>query len=474
MKVLILSKDKSLFSPESVAYQDVLRSSEHVAEMHVVVFTTKKDLHVFSKVSDNLFIYPTNSAHRWFSIWDVFNIVKSQMFWKSSIVIDLICARDSLRAIIAAYFLSKKHKKNYTIDISDNGFLFHNSKNMLKSGIRARIFDFMFAKASAIRVTSQTQGEMIYARNPSLGKKIFILPLLDLQIKPEGTTTETGVHLDIHEKYKQFNLILLVESQFMNIQDLKRAKTIMHELRLRYPRIGLVIVSEIKNSVRHPFFMKSLPDYIVIEYKTAESIFYCQNANIFIDIGGSDYGGEELIRAIHAGCPVIASDTSTNTNLVQDGENGFICDPQKTKLFARKVMDILETRGLRERMHMYRYNITDLYGTDQTDYYKRLVTIWETHKTPEGGTHAELPIIRVEPEKTGFYPAFNLDTVKKVFKRFEKDKQIGKFMYYNHEQGDVFDVDSVKTGIKKALEELAADPDFQTAEVDKKEEEVEI
>ena len=465
--MLILSEDKSIFSPKSVAHQDILRCSENVDQLHVIIFTKKKDPYTFFKVSDKLFLYPTNSSSYFLSIWDVFNIVRSQIFWKFGIVVHLICARDSLRSVLVAYFLSRKYKRNYIIDILVNSFFLNNSKSVFTSNIKNKLFDFVFRKASAIRVISQDRGEIISARNPLLEKKIFILPPLDLQKNVNETGSEMDVRVDIHKKFKQFNIILLAVSQFLSIKDLKLAKHIMDELHLRYPQMGLVISFRINNIGWHPFFMRSLPKYIVMEEKTDTNVYY-QNANIFIDIQSDNQDTKELIYAINTGSPVVVSKTPINTNIIRDGQNGFIVDIKKPNLFVRKVMDILETPGLREMMHIYRYDITDLYGTNPEDYYKRLITIWETYKTHEENMKTELPVMQTQPARIDFYPALTLDTVKKAFRKFEEDtkeslkKKERTTPTHVYEKNEIFDVDSVKLGIEKALEEIRLNGDFET------------
>lgn len=404
MKVLIISKDVSIFDPRSPAHRELLQYSHGVEALHVIICTSKKDPYTSQKIGDKLFLHPVPSRFNALSFRRVSAFVQSQLLEEGTLPFDLICAQDSLRTSISAYLLSKKYNRNFIVDISENSSLSYNAKSIFPKRIHTKILNAIFRKASGIRVTNQTEGEIISAHNSSLEKKIFILPFP--KDKPKEIL-QTSEPIDIRKKFPQFNVIILSVNSSMEMKDLKKAKLIMDNLRLRYPRIGLVIVTPVKNFGWHPFF--KLPDSIVLVEPTSESDSYFEHATLFMDLQTEIHPVDELIKAIHAGCAVVVSDTRTNRNIVRDGENGLIVDSKIPTMFVRKVVEVLETPGLRHKMRMYRFDITDLYGDDPRDYYKRLIDLWETCKTPEKIMHIKLlkkvPVVP-EPLPQVIAPAF--------------------------------------------------------------------
>jgi hypothetical protein len=68
----------------------------------------------------------------------------------------------------------------------------------------------------------------------------------------------------------------------------------------------------------------------------------------------------------------------------------------------------------------------------------------------------------LQPRKAGFYSAFSLDTVRKVLRRVEKDKNARKIDIHSSGHNEIFDVDSVKIGVEKALKELETNDNLKT------------
>ncbi len=397
MNILILSENKDIFNPHSKAFLDIQRMNESTDAIHVIVCTSKKDPYTVTKISEKLFLYPTHSNSR-LSTWKaIFNIVKSEIIWKSECIAHLIIAEDSLLLAHAAYKLSQKYKRNYMVTLYENTLLTYGAKNPFTRRFYTKMLDRIYAHASAIQVETQLQGEIISSRNHSLEKKIFILPFVNTITSAPQKVALEGHSVDLRKKFPQFNIIVLAYIPALGTQDLKRAKAIMVELHNRYPRMGLVIVSEKKNFSRFSLFAPSLPPHIVTVENATGAESYFESSTVFIDSENESHEVSALIRAIHAGCVPVVSPTKENLGIIRDGENGFIVDPKKPNLFARKIMEVLETPGLRMKMRMYRYDITDLYGNNPEDYYTRLFSIWSANRTPLSSMRAE-PAPSVYPD----------------------------------------------------------------------------
>jgi len=492
MNILILSEDTSIFNPQSKAFVDLRRMSENTEAIHVIVCTTKKDPFVKTKVSEKLFLYPTSSS-RFSTRKAIFDIIKSEIIWKSQCIAHLIIAQDSLRLAHIASTLSQTYKRNYMITLYKNSILTYGTRNPFMRRLHSKTLDRVYKEASAIQVETQLQGEIISSRNSSLEKKIFILPLVDAGVTLQQKTTEESMRIDLRKKFPQFNILVLAQVTVLSRTYQKKAKQVMVELHNRYPKMGLVIVTE-KKPVS--FFSPALPPHIVILEDTATHHSYAESSTVFIDLEEETHEISSLIKAIHAGCVPIVAPTKENQSIVRDGENGFIVDVKKPNLFARKIMEVLEVPGLRMKMRMYRYDITDLYGKNPEDYYTRLISIWKASLTPESTMHTEVTpgpayfppitpsstresipatqtiteVVSTTPavSVSEYYPAFTLATVKKAFKRFEKSKRSSTpHTQINAFENEIFDVDAVEIGIKQALKDIIVNPDLVEDEKDR-------
>ena len=53
-----------------------------------------------------------------------------------------------------------------------------------------------------------------------------------------------------------------------------------------------------------------------------------------------------LMEAMAAGAPIVASRIRGNVNLIENGVNGFLCDPQDADSFADKIQTLLDEPNL--------------------------------------------------------------------------------------------------------------------------------
>jgi glycosyltransferase involved in cell wall biosynthesis len=450
MKTLIITRDKSLFSKQGLAYQELLACSEMIDQLHVIVLTDRRDnLDQNVKLTEKLFLYPTNSASYFLYVRDAYRIFKEQLTSQFNSAVQLVSVDDDYSCAITAYLIHRKYEVNYIINIMKNGLAPSINDGIFTSSIKNSLSSLFFRKAAGIRVQSQTDGEVMYNQNTEFEKKIYILPYPTNAVEKKAIA-EAESTIDIHKKYPQFNVIFLMVSKFLDIKTLKRARKIMMYLRSRYSRSGLVILGEVESKAWHWFFLSRLPEYIIIENSMSNKVPYARTANVFIDTSFSHSSGGALAEAAFAGCPIVASDSEETKNIVRDGENGFIADPRNAELFVTKVIQVLETRGFRERIKLgLKYDITEVYGEKVEDYHARLVDIWEKTKTDE--ENGSKLVSNVVNPITRNYPAFTMDVAKKVQQKVLKEKMV---IPQRSEDSIMINVDVMQTGIKEALSEI--------------------
>ena len=458
MKVLLISKDTSLFNEKGPSRNELLDSAKRVEELHVIVHTTKKDFKTFTKI-DNVFLYPTNSLHPIFYIYDSYSIAKYQVTLKFHLIADLISAEDGFRAAIAAYIISWKYGKNFIMGIHKYFDELTYGDNIFVRAIKRDIQYFLMNRSAGIRVSSQSIGEEIYSQYPQHAAKIYILPFIS---EIEGVRLSTA-DTDIHKAYKKYNIILIQAGRTFSFPTIMRSVEIMNILRTRYKNIGLIIIGKINKPLLNWPRKLFLPKSIQFGKRAHDMTSYYRTANAFIDtslVSGKD---GEITNAALAGCPIVSGKTKASDEIIVDGDNGYIVDPKDSHRFARKIMDILEKTGVREEMRYARFNITEIYGKSLDGYTDRLTGIWESCKSTDetiAVAHIDKVATPLTPEKAAKSKAITMFVAEQVKIKLAKLPSILNPTLVPRE-GDnkyVLDLDKIKIGIEDALKEIEENP----------------
>jgi hypothetical protein len=95
MKILLLSEDNSIFDDNSVSRARILEYASLVDTLFVVVATGHdKNSNKTKQISQNTWLYKTNSISRFLRIWDIFNLVSFEVRAKGIFQADLIICED--------------------------------------------------------------------------------------------------------------------------------------------------------------------------------------------------------------------------------------------------------------------------------------------------------------------------------------------------------------------------------------------
>jgi glycosyltransferase involved in cell wall biosynthesis len=100
------------------------------------------------------------------------------------------------------------------------------------------------------------------------------------------------------------------------------------------------------------------------------------------------------MEAMAEGCPVINSSRTSGRELVEDGVNGLLVDPDRTDEMAAKILSVLSDNLLADRLGeagretiRRQFNASELAGPLST-YYSRCIKIYSQASLPNAGTAA--------------------------------------------------------------------------------------
>jgi len=95
---------------------------------------------------------------------------------------------------------------------------------------------------------------------------------------------------------------------------------------------------------------RNLTDKIELLGFVEDMITFMGGVDIFVSTAIWEGFGFVLAEAMVAKKPLLAFDTSSNPELVKDGENGYLIPPKNVALFAEKIERLISDKVLREKM----------------------------------------------------------------------------------------------------------------------------
>ncbi len=294
MKVLMISTDKNIFKEGSGVRERMIEYGGLVEELHIIVFA-KKNFQFSVSNFQNIFIYPTNSKSRWFYVCDAIKLGKK-------INADIVTAQDPFESGLAGWFIKRKLDIPLQLQIHTDFLSPYFAQDSILNRLRVFLAKFLIPRADCIRVVSERIRK-------SLKKECFVLPIFVDVEKIKNAPVKTN----LHEKYPQFDFIILMASRLTKEKNITLAIKAVKEINDK--KIGLIIVGgepEKKESSAN----------IIFEPWTNDLISYYKTADLFLLTSNYEGYGMTLMEAAAAGCKIISSDVGIAGEILEK-ENIF-------------------------------------------------------------------------------------------------------------------------------------------------------
>ncbi|TSC70617.1 MAG: glycosyl transferase group 1 [Parcubacteria group bacterium Gr01-1014_46] len=348
MKVLSIGTDRKLFDEKSAVFTRQNEYAKKMDELHVLVFTLKKEGCVYKK-EGNLFIYPTNSISQWFYVLDAYflgrKIIKTNSFSKNSV----ISTQDAFQtgfvgAVFAWYFSLPLQVQVHTDFLSPYFKGFFNS-------IRKIISWFVLKNASQIRVVSEPIKTSIESKYPKLKPIIKILPVfVDVErIENLVTNKEQLTPSSLPFKNNIFMYSRLTKEKRFDI-----ALNVIKKVTNTYPDSGLVIfgVGPEENNIKKMAKELGIDNRVVfkgwMDNIDILALFYRQS-DIFLLTSEYEGYGMTLIEAGASGCPIVTTNVGiAQTGLFKDGFNSYVCPVGDTDCLGERLKDLITNEEKRK------------------------------------------------------------------------------------------------------------------------------
>lgn len=340
MNILGINLDKGIFKEKSASLERLKNYSQLVDKLFIIVWTTEKFKSII--VDDKLFIYPTNSCCRAGYYFSTIRLARRIM---KRTKIDVVFTQDPFETGLAGWIVSRVKKIPLQIQIHTDVFSPYFWQESFINKIRVLLAKFLIPSAKFLRVVSERIKKSITASIKYPAEKIFVLPIF-VDVKK---IQEAIVAVDLHQKYPQFNFIILMASRLTREKNISLAIKAMHDLVKKYPKAGLIIAgsgSE-ERRLRLQVIDYRLQANVIFESWTNEVFSYYKTADLFLLTSNYEGYGMSVMEAKVAGCPVVMTEVGCAGEWVKNEEDGLVVPVQEKGALVHALERIIEDRESR-------------------------------------------------------------------------------------------------------------------------------
>ena len=301
MRVLLVSSDYNIFRKNSAVRERIYSYGSIFKELHIIVFTKRKDGYVAGNIAPNIYLYPTNSSSRWLYIFDAVRIGRQIKG------MDVVSSQDPFESGLACWCITKATNAKFHIQIHTD-FLFPHfvRAHGLLNYIRVLLARVLIPKADGVRVVSNRIKNSLKHANYKLKQEPVVLPIfVDVQaIRAQKPS------LDLHKRYPSLNPILLVVARLEQEKNIGAIINILTEIRKSYPRAGLVIVGEGSEQEKLQGLVGrlALTRHVVFERWQKDVISHYKTADVVIQPSFYEGYGLVVAEALASGTPALSTD----------------------------------------------------------------------------------------------------------------------------------------------------------------------
>ncbi|MFH0854596.1 MAG: glycosyltransferase family 4 protein [bacterium] len=133
------------------------------------------------------------------------------------------------------------------------------------------------------------------------------------------------------------------------------------------PNVVFVLIGrgEMEDKLRKIIKDKKAGDKFFITGAISDAFKYFHAFDVFCLPSIKEGLSYTLLEALMAGLPIVATNVGGNSEIVKDGENGFLVPPKNRNILAEKIKMILKNKELRERMGGASYKMAGDFSLDK-------------------------------------------------------------------------------------------------------------
>ncbi len=368
LKVLMISSDRNILVPGSAVSERMKEYGALVKELHIVLLSDAEHRLKDKQLSNNVWVYTTNSSLNFLRPFDAFRLGKKVVF-DSQFVRgqSIITTQDPFECGWAGLKVKKKWRLPLEVQLHTDPFSPHFSG--LLNQVRKIIARRVLRNADSVRVVTLGLKSKISGFTSA---NISVLPIYVDKKKIE----EGRVAFDLHARYG-WHFILLAVSRLSPEKNLALTLAVLARVRERFRDTGLVIVGSGPEENHLKALAKELKLEGVVEFvgwQNDLTSFY-KTANAFIQTSLFEGYGLSLIEAGLHGLPIITTPVGIAQEL-EHGKDAFIYPVGNLELFTQGVVDLIENNYKRENLRTDMKHTLEIKLMSKADYMAQIKDGW--------------------------------------------------------------------------------------------------
>lgn len=372
LKVLMISSDRNILIPGSPVSERMKDYASKVGEMHIVLFSKKNQKLKSLKLSENLWVYPTDSIIRWFYPFDAARIGKKIVFDQKFVRgKSVITTQDPFESGWAGLKIKNKWRLPLEVQLHTDPFspYFYGLINSIRKILANRVIKH----ADRIRVVTHTLGDKIASSYGIEHTKISVLPIfVDKERIQNGQ-----VKFDLRSRFG-WQFTLLTVARLTPEKNLSFAINILKKVLEKFHSVGLVIVGSgpMEEALKKQAEKLGLKDKVIFEGWKDDLASYYHTANTYLQTSKFEGYGLSLIEAGLSGLPIVTTPVGIALEL-ENGHDAYVCPEGDINYFRDAIYDLIENNQARENLRINIKNALNSKLLEKDEYLKQLVNGWE-------------------------------------------------------------------------------------------------
>lgn len=347
-RLLILTRDCTVSHTNGLAQKRILELAEVFSEIHIVVLSEKGEcFERTTRLSDNVWLYPTESSAWWRTPFDAFDLAKKQLMFGGGFRVDIIIAEDPFESAAAGHYLSREFDRPFQIHLFEDYLDPAFKKSDEHSGLRLLLAKYFVKRADCVRTKSDYLREKVVAAHPSMSDCIEVFPMyhnLDAWRDAEPSFT-------LKERYVGPTFFMLSVSAMTERSRTSDVLRSVAPILKRYPNIALVVVGDgpQKETVMKDAITYGLSAQVHFEPTTNDLVSYMKSANLLLHLSEDPEEDYVVFQAAAVGLPIVTGASGVLGELFLDGENAYVCPNDSPTCVTEKINRFLSQNDLRVR-----------------------------------------------------------------------------------------------------------------------------
>ena len=330
LRILMFGTDHNVFKPGSDVRIRMLEYARLFDHLSVVVLTPR-GYHV-EMPTENLSLHPTNSLFFFLRPFDAF-FIGSRIIRQNGITV--LSVQDPAESGFAGWLLKKRFGISLNIQLHSDFLSPFFKRNSYKEFIRFLLARLLLPSGDSFRVVSQRIKDSLIATFGIQPSKITVLPIY---VDRKATLREPPVFA-LHDKYPQFDFIILMVSRLFREKNIKLALLAFRETLRQFPKTGLIIVGDGPERKNLEFRIQNLElsNHIRFEGWQDDLAFYYKGADLYLLTSNFEGYGRSVVEAVSAGLPVVMTDVGVAGELICDHETGRVVPPRNVEALSNAI-----------------------------------------------------------------------------------------------------------------------------------------